>query len=188
MNTTITKNTESGNSAISDLIARVIDKFDTNKDNQLNATEFGSFLHGLLDGGASAIAPAETSSAVPAASTKSEAAIFNPTTASWDLLHGFDARNYYNPDMNTMKYQFARIAADYDPRQPGALNRLVGDPRFAAAFPNAKIVGKDSIDFGGQLSEGNNRGLPVGVVDVGEAFIDTCCGNAWQWLDQSERA
>lgn len=185
-----------GDSAINELISKVIDKFDTNKDQQLDATEFGSFLRGLLDGGSAASVAAVTAggdssaaaSTTAASATPLPAKTFSPTTACWDLLRGFDARNYYDEDMNTMKYQFARIAADYDPRQPGALERLVADPRFAAAFPNAKIVGKDSIDFGGQLSEGGGRGVPVGVVDVGEAFIDTCCGKAWQWLDHANAA
>lgn len=108
---------------------------------------------------------------------------FNPTTANWNRLHGFSAANYYDPTMGSMKYQFARIAADYDPSQPGSLDRMFADPRFRAAFPNAKLVGKDSIDFGGQLSDGS-RGVPVGVVDVGESFLDNKSGRAWQWLDQ----
>lgn len=114
----------------------------------------------------------------------SSAGSFNPTTANWNNLHGFAAANYYNPDMNSMKYMFARIAADYDPSKPGALQAMYNDPRFKTAFPNAKLVGKDSIDFGGQLSDGS-KGLPVGVVDVGEAFLDNQSGKAWQWLDQA---
>ena len=47
MNTTVSKSTATGTSAISDLIGKVIDKFDTNNDKQLNANEFGSFLRGL---------------------------------------------------------------------------------------------------------------------------------------------
>lgn len=111
-----------------------------------------------------------------------------PTTANWNQLHGFDATNYYDPNMGSMKYNFARIAADYDPTKPGALQAVFNDPRFRQAFPNAKLVGKDSIDFGGQLSDGNGKGVPVGVVDVGEAFIDNQSGKAWQWLDNGNIA
>ena len=78
-------------------------------------------------------------------------------------MHGFSAQNYYDANMNTMKYQFARIAADYDPRQPGALERWSPTRALRRCFPTARLVGKDSIDFGGQLSEGGGRGVPVGV-------------------------
>lgn len=168
-----------GNNAINDLIAKVIDKFDTNKDKQLSASEFGSFLQGLLQG------TGNTATDLTAATTgaASPADAFDPTPADWGRMHGFAADNYYNPGMQSMKYCFARIAADYDPRQPGALERLTADARFTAAFPNAKVVGKDCIDFGGQLSDGSH-GAPVGLVDVGEAFVDNGSGPAWQWLDQ----
>src|SRR5690349_4644039 len=171
MITTASKSTTADNS-INELIAKVIDRFDTNKDKQLNATEFGSFLSGLLSGSSSiAGAGAATSTAqviTPGAATRIDESAFgfNPTPCNPGLMHGFAADNYYNSGCTSMKYKFARIAADYDPRQPGALGRLVEDPRFAAAFPNAKIVGKDAIDFGGQLSDGA-RGVPVTVVDVG---------------------
>jgi hypothetical protein len=159
-----------------------MDKYDTNKDQQLDAEEFGSFLTGFLEGTAGVTADG---SAKAGDAKKAGADEFTPTTANWGLMHGFSAQNYYDPGMKSMKYLFARIAADYDPRQPGALERVVADPRFAAAFPNARLVGKDSIDFGGQLSDGPGRGVPVGLVDVGEAFVDNMSGPAWQWLDQS---
>lgn len=181
MNTTVSKSTTTGDNAINDLIAKVIDKFDTNNDKQLNASEFGSFLQGLL-GGTSGIKSMSLEGDASADATPEVAKEFNPTPCNFGLLHGFAADNYYNKDMNSMKYKFARIAADYDPRQAGAAERLVADPRFAKEFPNAKLVGKDCIDFAGQLSDGA-RGVPVGLVDVGEAFTDQCCGVAWQWLD-----
>jgi hypothetical protein len=186
MHTTVGKTNATGSNPINELIGRVMDKFDTNKDKQLDANEFGAFLRGCLDSAAVADSDADVDAGDKLDdAVKASVEEFNPATASWDLLHGFSAQNYYDKNMNTMKYQFARIAADYDPRQPGALERLVKDPRFTAVFPNARLVGKDSIDFGGQLSEGGGRGVPVGLVDVGEAFVDTMSGPAWQWLDQS---
>lgn len=108
------------------------------------------------------------------------AGAFAPTTADWTRLHGFNSENYYNPDQGSVKYQFARIAADY-PNTPEGLQRLVQDPRFRAAFPNARQVAPDKIDFGGALSDGS-RGTPVGVIDVGEGF-DTRnnTGTGWWW-------
>lgn len=190
MTTTVNNSTTSTNNPINELIAKVMDKFDTNKDKQLSATEFSSFLGGLISGGAAGMVDANGdggSGTTNNASTNTPSggsAPFAPTTANWSLMHGFAAANYYNADMNSMKYKFARIAADYDPQQPGAAERLVADPRFTAAFPNAKLVGKDSIDFGGQMSDGPGKGVPVGIVDIGEAFTDNCCGVAWQWLDE----
>lgn len=176
MNTSVTNNTTTAGNPITELIAKVLDKFDTNKDKQLDATEFGSFLSGLLEGKTGMTAD-------PAAA---EAKEFAPPPFNYALMHGFDDQNYYNPDVETMKYQFARIAADHDPRTPGALDRIAADPRFKSAFPNARAVAFDKIDFGGQLSEGGGRGVPVGIVDVGEAFHETTrCGPAWQWLDQA---
>jgi hypothetical protein len=185
MITTASKSTTADN-PINELIAKVIDRFDTNKDKQLSASEFGSFLQGLLGGSGASVnasvnATPNTSTAA-AAGDYNSAAAFNPTPCNPGLMHGFAADNYYNSGCTSMKYKFARIAADYDPRQPGALGRLVSDPRFAAAFPNAKVVGKDAIDFGGQWSDGV-KGVPVTVVDVGEAFLDNGSGPAWQWLD-----
>ena len=185
MDTTVGKTNSTGSNPIDELIGRVMDKFDTNKDKQLDADEFGSFLRGFLDGATGATDAGADAKADAKVGTKVVAEEFAPTTANWSLMHGFSAQNYYDRSMNSMKYLFARIAADYDPTQPGALERVVADPRFAAAFPNAKLVGKDAIDFGGQLSDGPGRGVPVGLVDVGEAFVENKSGLAWQWLDQS---
>ncbi len=185
MNTIGTNNSSSVNNPISDLISKVMDKYDTNKDKKLNSDEFGSFLNGLLGGSGSnsftATATADEVDQTIAADRPLPP--FKPTTANWALMHGFNPTNYYDSDMNTMKYQFARIAADYDPKQPGALEKVFNDPRFKTAFPNAQLVGHDSIDFGGQLSEGDGTGVAVHRVDVGETFQQNRSGNAWQWLD-----
>jgi hypothetical protein len=181
MNTTATSNNAN---PINDLIAKVMDKFDTNKDKQLSSTEFGSFLNGLLQGTATAADVTEAAGDSTGTDPVSlPEGAFDPTPCNTGLMHGFAMDNYYASECKTMKYTFARIAADYDPRQPGALDRLVEDPRFKAAFPNAKKADFDKIDFGGQLSEGDGTGVPVGIVDVGESFLKTACGPAWQWFD-----
>jgi hypothetical protein len=105
---------------------------------------------------------------------------FNPTTGDWRKLQGFNSENYYNPDMNSVKYTFARLANEYDPT-PEGLKRLVNDPRFKAAFPNAKLVDVDKIDFGGAPADGKT-GAPVGVIDVGGGFdAKTNTGRNWWW-------
>jgi hypothetical protein len=184
MNTIATNKSSTANNPISELISKVMDKYDTNKDQKLNADEFGSFLSGLLQG-TNSIKTAKDDGESEAIELATAAAQkpFAPTSANWTLMHGFSPTNYYDEGMKSMKYEFARIAADYDPKQPGALDRVVADPRFKAAFPNAKVVGHDGIDFGGQLSDGAGRGVPVFRVDVGETFEQNRSGNAWQWLD-----
>lgn len=95
-------------------------------------------------------------------------------------LRGFDANNYNDPNMNSVKYTFGRIASKYAPT-PDQLDALMADADFKAKFPNATKVGKDSIDFGGVLSE-FSKGTPVGLVDVGQAFDDKAnTGDGWWW-------
>lgn len=196
MNTISTNNPSTGNNPISALIGKVMDKYDVNNDKKLNADEFGSFLSGLL-GNSEAIGfadpdgndsvdptvPAESPTPTTPIGTNAVPKPFAPPAANFNLMHGFAATNYFDAGVTTMKYTFARIAADYDPKQPGALDKVFNDPRFKAAFPNAKLDGHDSIDFGGQLSEGDGTGTPVFKVDVGETFAQNRSGNAWQWLD-----
>lgn len=95
-------------------------------------------------------------------------------------LHGFDANNYNDPNMRSVKYDAGRIMSRYAPK-PSELPKVLADPDFKARFPNAKQVGKDGIDFGGAMSDGDT-GSPVGLIDVGEAFDDTNdTGNGWWW-------
>ena len=50
-------------------------------------------------------------------------------------------------------------------------------------FPNASLVGSDTIDFGGTLSDFDG-GAPVGRVDVGRSFDPSNnSGGAWVWQD-----
>jgi hypothetical protein len=187
MITTATTKSSTANNPINELIAKVIDKYDTNKDKKLSADEFGSFLSGLLGNSVNGATSFNTATALEDDAKSTDTATrpvpFAPTAPNFSVMHGFSATNYFDEDMVSMKYTFARIAADYDPKQPGALDRVVADPRFKAAFPNAKVVGHDGIDFGGQLSDGPGRGVPVFRVDVGETFLQDRSGNAWQWMD-----
>ena len=108
-----------------------------------------------------------------------------PGKANMGQLLGFNQNNYDaatsdTPTMNSVKYGFAQIANRYPPT-PSGLRRLLEDPEFKNRFPNAKLVGHDSIDFGGALSDGAT-GVAVGIVDVGQMFdknADT--GKGWWW-------
>lgn len=108
-----------------------------------------------------------------------------PGVANMGRLLGFDQTNYTNatsatPTMNSVKYGFAQIANRYPPT-PTGLQQLLQDPEFKNRFPKAKLVGHDSIDFGDTLSDGAT-GVPVGIVDVGQAFDKAAnTGAGWWW-------
>jgi hypothetical protein len=108
-----------------------------------------------------------------------------PGAANMGRLLGFDQTNYTNatsanPTMNSVKYGFAQIANRYPPT-PTGLQQLLQDPEFKNRFPKAKLVGHDSIDFGDTLSDGAT-GVPVGIVDVGQAFDKGAnTGTGWWW-------
>ena len=108
-----------------------------------------------------------------------------PGAANMGNLLGFNQQNYSaatsaNPTMNSVKYGFAQIANRYPPT-PSGLKQLMEDPEFKNRFPKAKLVGHDSIDFGGALSDGAT-GEAVGVVDVGQMFDKNAnTGNGWWW-------
>lgn len=74
---------------------------------------------------------------------------------------------------NTHKKLFGRIASRYDVSQPDAVKRMMADPDFQAAFPDAKLVehpNADLIDFG----DGN-------PVDVIRGAVAGGSGAGWQW-------
>jgi len=150
-----------GNDAISQMISRVVDKFDTDKDGKLSADEFGSFLGGLLQHGnlGSATAMQDTPKA---------------TGQYRMMLAGFDHNKLDNPSIQgagTIKYQAARIFQNYSP-QPESLPAVIAD--LKAQGINATQIGIDKIDF--------NDGY--GPIDVIQGAYPGG-GVAWQWLPQS---
>jgi hypothetical protein len=105
-----------------------------------------------------------------------------PQAGDFSRTEGFAANNWGS--MNSIKYRAGEILARYPPT-PEGLKQALQDPDFIKLFPNAKLVGHDTIDFGGQLSD-FDRGVGVGRVDVGRAFDPTNnTGGAWVWQDQA---
>lgn len=150
-----------GTDAISQMISRVVDKFDTDKDGKLSADEFGKFLGGLLQNG----------------NLGGTAATQEPPKATGQyrlMLAGFDHNKLDNPSMQgagTIKYQAARIFQNYPP-MPESLPQVLADMR--AQGINATQIGIDKIDF--------NDGY--GPIDVIQGAYPGG-GVAWQWLPQS---
>lgn len=98
-------------------------------------------------------------------------------------LGGFNTGDYGGDRKarNSVKNTFGRIASRYA-SAPNSLDAVMQDADFRAAFPNARKVGHDKIDFGGVQSDFES-GTPVGIVDVLEAS-DPSNNSAkrWQWL------
>jgi hypothetical protein len=168
MNLTSTANSSNGTDAISQLISRVMDKYDGDKDGQLTKAEFGSFLTGLVGGmgggvGAGALAKAA-----------------DPTTPSLtgayrSKLAGFNHNKIDDPtisDAMTSKYVAARIFQDYPP-MPESLPAVVD--RLKAMGINATQTAFDKIDFGDGF----------GPIDVIQGAYPGG-GVAWQWLPVGE--
>ncbi|MGE0813520.1 MAG: EF-hand domain-containing protein [Vicinamibacterales bacterium] len=158
---TLTPN--SGVDTISQLISRVMDKYDGDKDGKLTSQEFGSFLTGLL--GATGAAPAN---AAAAAGGKDP---MEGTGQYRMRLAGFDHAKIDNPTLQgagTSKYIAARIFQDYPP-MPESLPAVV--ERLKAQGLDARQTDFDKIDFGDGY----------GPIDVIQGAYPGG-GVAWQWL------
>jgi hypothetical protein len=158
----MTTNTTSatGTDPVAQLITKLMDKYDGNKDGQLTKAEFGTFLNGLLSG--TGLGGAVTGGKDP-----------DPvkTGAYRSRLAGFDFAKLDNPTMagaGTSKYTAARIFQDYPP-MPESLPAVVD--RLRAQGINATQTDFDKIDFGDGY----------GPIDVIQGAYPGG-GVAWQWL------
>jgi len=149
-----------GADPISQLVSKVLDKYDGDKDGKLTATEFGSFLTGLLSGsGAAGLTAAKVGDpGVTRGSYRSS-------------LAGFDFGKLDDPsirDAMTSKYRAGRIFQDYPPR-PESIPAVI--ERLKAEGINAVQTDIDKIDFGDGYG-------PIDVIQGAYAGG----GVAWQWL------
>lgn len=165
----LTTSTTSGNDPISQLISRVMDKYDGDKDGKLTSQEFGSFLSGLLG----TTGPSSTALSTTVVKTAKD-----PMAGAGQYrskLAGFDHRKMDDPtikDAMTSKYVAARIFQDYPP-MPESLPAVVD--RLKAQGINAKQTDFDKIDFGDGY----------GPIDVIQGAYPGG-GVAWQWLPVGE--
>lgn len=161
-----TNSAKSTSNNISELIAKVMDRFDTDKDGQLSTGEFGHFLTGLLGGTPTGPSSAAGGQAGPA----------RPGQGGGEFrgkLSGFDFSKIDDPsirDANTSKYKAARIFQDFKP-MPESLPAVID--RLQAEGVNAKQVSFDKIDFGDGY----------GPIDVIQGAYPGG-GVAWQWMPQ----
>lgn len=128
------------------LASAIFKRIDANGDGKLNGTEFQSFLQNLLG-----------KMGNPTPGLGSEAAAVSPRAADaeprvYQPMMGFDYVKLNTPSHTTPKYVFARatqvvnLAWDRASRSSG-LQQIVDNVKLNG-YPNAKVTGKDSIDFG----------------------------------------
>ncbi len=159
----LTNTTSAGADSISQLISKVMEKYDADKDGKLTSQEFGSFLSGLIGG--------TGGTGVRTAAAASVSSASQPTGSYRSKLAGFDFAKLDDPSMRgagTSKYIAARVFQDFPPMPesiPGVIDRL------KAQGVNAVQTDHDKIDF--------NDGY--GPIDVIQGAYPGG-GVAWQWL------
>src|SRR5262245_13801384 len=137
----------SANNSISDLASRLFARVDANSDGRLSASEFQSFLEGLLGQVGRPQTPG-LGSAVSAV----QAAVDAPAPRVYQGMLGFDYVKLNTPTHNTPKYVFARATQDvslpFDRASRSAGLQQIVDNVKQNGYPNAKVTGDDTIDFG----------------------------------------
>ena len=142
---------------IANLASQLFARVDGNKDGRLSASEFQSFIEGLL-GQVGGGQTAGLGSAATAA--KKSVATANDTPRTYQGMLGFDYVKLNTPTHTTPKYVFARATQDvplgWDRLSRSAGLQQIVDQVKQNGYPNATVVSDDTIDFG----DGN------GVIDV----------------------
>ena len=110
-----------------------------------------------MNTGAPTTTPSTTTTVPTTTAAKTVAPVNSPPPPGWD------AKNWADPNMHTVKYDAGRLLVGAS--KPSEIAARVASPEFQARFPGATFDGKDKIDFKGALSEGST-GSPVGLIDV----------------------
>lgn len=110
MKTTV--NNTTGSNPMSELFAKVMDKFDTDKDKKLNAAEFGAFLSGLIGDNQSTSA-GQDAPAAPTTAPRVQAFTFMGFTPKY-AMEGFDCQREQNTGKSA-KDAFAYLANQAPP-------------------------------------------------------------------------
>jgi hypothetical protein len=132
---------------ISVLANAIFKRVDTNGDGKLNVAEFQSFLENLIGKAGSATNGLGTQASAGAApqSAAADAHAYQP-------MMGFDYVKLNTMTHTTPKYVFARATQDvnlaWDRASRSAGLQQIVDNVKQNGYPDAKVTGKDSIDFG----------------------------------------
>ena len=132
--------------SISVLASAIFKRVDANGDGKLDGTEFQSFLKNLIgDVGNSTPGLGSEASALAPQTLSAEPRAYQP-------MMGFDYTKLNDPSHTTPKYVFARATQDvnlpWDRASRSAGLQQIVDTVKQNGYPNAKVTGKDSIDFG----------------------------------------
>jgi hypothetical protein len=128
------------------LASAIFKRIDANGDGKLNGTEFQSFLQNLLGkvGTGTPGLGSEATAAAPRSAT-AEAKVYEP-------MMGFDYVKLNSLTHATPKYVFARatqnVSLAFDRLSRSAGLQQIVDIVKQNGYPDAKVTGKDSIDFG----------------------------------------
>jgi hypothetical protein len=100
-------------------------------------------------------------------------------------LQGYDAGNFGNPDVQTLKYRAGRIINDYFDGSSDSIQRAMQDPRWMndPDLSRAQFNGEDKINFLGALSE--DGGVPVNWIDVIQGWENGRGNPLAQWIDEA---
>jgi hypothetical protein len=131
---------------ISALAGAIFKRVDANGDGKLDGTEFQSFLQNLVGKvGQGTPGLGSEAAAISPRSLTAEARTYQP-------MSGFDYVKLNTPSHTTPKYVFARATQDvnlaWDRASRSAGLQQIVDTVKQNGYPNAKVTGKDSIDFG----------------------------------------
>jgi hypothetical protein len=162
-----------------ELAGAIVQNFDGNRDGNLSADEFTSFLSQLLGGATSQQAQAGARQPVPLLQSvlfPTETAAATVPRARVGSMIGFDDTKLNNASHTTFKYQIGRILQYYPSTKEGLQAAL---PEIQKLVPGAKIVGTngDKIDFGDFTDAKSGK---IGMVDVLVGAATGGRGWAWQ--------
>ena len=131
---------------VSVLASAIFKRVDANSDGKLSGSEFQSFLQDLIG---------KVGDGTPGLGSAASAIATGSLTAqprSYQPMLGFDYVKLNDPSHTTPKYVFARATQDVPlawdrASRSGGLQQIV-DTVKQNGYPDAKVTGKDSIDFG----------------------------------------
>lgn len=163
-----TNSINSTSNPLTEMVANLTKRYDTNGDSKLSQDEFGSFLNDFLNG-----AGTRTNSTFGAGTAANTTSSSSSTAVG--IMEGFDPVKLANPSHNSMKYEIGRILQKF-PNSPQGLRDAL--PEIQALVPGAKIAGSggDKLDFGSFIDGEQNR---LGIIDVLRGAH--AGGLGWQW-------
>lgn len=141
-----------GRDPLSSLANQLFTRVDANKDGQLSADEFQSFLTGLLK-------KVDTASTTTSTTTTTTSDTTSDTTSSeteapkvYQPMLGFDYTKLNTPTHTTPKYVFARATQDltfpWDRDSRSAGLSKIAEYAKSHGYPDTTVVGDDKLNFG----------------------------------------